>query len=351
MNEDYLYSLPENKSKIGDIINTGNNNIQDIETNSNPLNIKFSKFITNDSYSSGNLVNSFITFQSINKIIYLIYSNNCNSIIYFNIINNQKINETKNAHTHPIFNFRHIVDSINNRDLLLSTTKLGVKVWDITNYNSLFKFQGKISISNLMNYDDKIYILIAHNLSLMYQPTEIFDFKGTNLKTIGNLEKNTYAIEVYYDNIYFNNYIITGHKNYIKSYNFNEKKYYRKYKDDSGFSYSNIIINNTDNIVKLIEANYDGNLRIWDFHSAELLNRIKCSEQSLISICFWNSNYCFIGVMNGEIKLVDLKNNIIIKKLDGYKSQVTINKIKIPKFKECLITQGLYDEQIKLWEP
>ena len=351
MNEDYLYSFPENETKIQDIINTGNNNTQDtiFETNSNSPNIKFSKFLTADSYSSGCLINSFISFQSINGSIYLIYTNNSNSIIYFNLINNQKLNETKNAHDHPIFNFRHIVDSTYNRDLLLSTTKIGVKVWDISNYNCLFKFQGKISIANLMNHNNIIYVLIAHNLNLMYQPTEIFDFNGNNIKTIGNLEKNTYSIEIYYDKTYFINYIITGNKNYIKSYNFNEKKYYHKYKDDSGFSYNNIIINNNDNIIRIIEANYDGNIRIWDFHSAELLKRIKCSEQSLISICIWDNNYCFVGVMNENIELVDIKNNIIIKKLDIYKSQVTINKIKIPKINECLITQGLYDDQIKLW--
>ena len=353
MDEDYLFNLPENENKIENIINITNNmNIQEkiFQTNSNsPLNIKFSKFLTTDSYSNGFLINTFISFQSINNIIYLIYSNNCNSIIFFDLINNQKLNETKNAHDHPIFNFRHILDSINNRDLLLSTTKIGVKVWDISNYNCLFKFQGKISIANLMNHDTIIYILIAHNLNLMYQPTEVFDLNRNNLKTIGNLEKNTYSIETFYDTKYFNNYIITGHKNYIKSYNFNEKKYYHKYKDDSGFSYSNIIIRNNDNIVKLIEANYDGYIRIWDFHSAELLKKIKCSEKSLISICFWDNEYCFVGVMNEAIRLVDLKNNCIIKKLDNFLSQVSINKIKIPKSNECLITQGLYDEQIKLW--
>ena len=344
-------NLPEKETKIENINNNENNISQDKipDFDSKPLNIKFSNFLTTDSYSNGFLINTFISFQSINNIIYLIYTNNKNSIIYFNLINNQKLNETKNAHDHPIFNFRHKVDSVNNRDLILSTTKIGIKVWDISNYNCLFKFQGKISIANLLNHDNLIYILIAHNLNLLYQPTEIFDFKGNILKTIGNLEKNTYSIETYYDETNYNNYIITGHKNYIKSYNFNQKKYYCKYKDDSGFSYSNIIINNSDNKVKLIEANYDGNIRIWDFHSSELMKRIKCSEQSLISICIWDINYCFVGIMNEAIKLVDLKNNINIKNLDGCKSQVTINKIKIPKFNECLITQGLYDEQIRIW--
>ena len=48
-----------------------------------------------------------------------------------------------------------------------------------------------------------------------------------------------------------------------------------------------------DNIVKLIESSCDGNIRIWNFHSGELLKKLEI---------FKNKNFCYMvwlyGIMN-----------------------------------------------------
>ena len=73
-----------------------------------------------DSYCYIVLDNSFNVFKSIDNILYLIYTNKNNSIISYNLINNCKIIEIKNAHKQYITNFRYYLDKKNKRDLIIS---------------------------------------------------------------------------------------------------------------------------------------------------------------------------------------------------------------------------------------
>ena len=94
-----------------------NNNI---EFFSNPKGINFNKNITEDSYSNlYSLDNTFTVFNSINDILYLIYSNKIRSIISYNLIENKKIIEIKDAHEDSITNFRYYLDKINKIDFIL----------------------------------------------------------------------------------------------------------------------------------------------------------------------------------------------------------------------------------------
>ena len=91
---------------------------------------------------------------------------------------------------------------------------------------------------------------------------------------------------------------------------------------------------------------------IWNFHSAELLNKIIVIKRfdSLRGICLWNNNYLFVGCEDNTIKLIDLKKGIIIKNLKENKNDViSIKKIVHPLYGECLISQGFEDDQIKMW--
>ena len=48
-------------------------------------------------------------------------------------------------------------------------------------------------------------------------------------------------------------------------------KKYHKYCDNDNKDHNSIIINDTEEIVKLIESCEDGNIRIWDFNEGHLL--------------------------------------------------------------------------------
>ena len=67
-------------------------------------------------------------------------------------------------------------------------------------------------------------------------------------------------------------------------------------------------------------------------------------------MCLWNENYLLVSCVDYTIKLVDFKNYVLIKSLEGHNNEVgTIKKIIHPEFGECLLSQGLGNEQIKLW--
>jgi hypothetical protein len=149
------------------------------------------------------------------------------------------------------------------------------------------------------NNNNQIYILTSNgnDQSINYEPIKIYDLNGKKIKEINNSNEKTHFIDTYYDNNLSKYYIITGNDGYIKSYDYNNNKLYHKYLDNDNSLNLNIIINDNNKNIKLIELN------------------------------------------NGKI------TDII-----GHKKYVlTIKKINIPRYGDCLISQGPLDDQIKLW--
>ena len=100
----------------------------------------------------------------------------------------------------------------------------------------------------------------------------------------------------------------------------------------------------------MIESSGDGSIRIWNFHSADLLDHIIVSKKRLFGIILWNDEYLFVGCEDKSIKLLELESGDIINNLIGKnKAVLTIKKLFHPKYGKCLISQGIKDNQIKLW--
>ena len=346
-------------SKIEDI-NIINNN--DKNNFSNPKNIQFYRDLTEDSYCQYSFLdNIFCVFKSIDNILCLIYINENKSIILYNLINNQKINEIKKAHKLSIFNFRHFLDIINKRDLILSISfGNNIKVWDIKNLNCLLNLNniydcGTIYSACFINENNQNYIITSNsdypsNFGLI----KIFDFNENKIKEIKDSNDSTFFIDTYYEKSSLKYFIITGNYDYVKSYDYNNNKIYHKYcdspdKEKDKSCHISIVINNFENEIKMIESSYDGNIRIWNFHSGDLLKKIYVSKYQLNGICLWNSSYLFVGCHDKNIKLIELNSEKIIDFIGHKKYVLTIKKIIHPKLGECLISQGPLDDQIKLW--
>ena len=123
-----------------------------------------------------------------------------------------------------------------------------------------------------------------------------------------------------------------------------------KYCDNSNNVHNSIIIDDKSLIIKIIESCEDGNIRIWNFYSGELLNKININNKKIYEICLWNNKYIFVGCEDGTLKLVELNNNLIIKSLEGHNKYVlTVKKIIHPKYGECLLSQGYEYDKIILW--
>jgi len=330
--------------------------------------IKFFKELTKDSFSNEYVDNSFTVFKSINEILYLIYATNKNSIISYDLINNKKILEIKNAHNDYITNFRFCNDLINKRDLIISISDNDIKLWNVNNFNCLLNIRQIYRYGTVgacfLNHNNIIYIITGNYYIHGYpELIRIYDLNGNTIKKIDHSNDCILFIDSYNDNKLLKTYIITGNqKNYCKSYDYNKNKVYRRYIDidcndpsenrGDVLSCDSLIISNEEDLIKLIGSYIDGYIRIWNFHSAELLNKIIVIKRfdSLRGICLWNNNYLFVGCEDNTIKLIDLKKGIIIKNLKENKNDViSIKKIVHPLYGECLISQGFEDNQIKMW--
>ena len=130
---------------------------------------------------------------------------------------------------------------------------------------------------------------------------------------------------------------------------------YNIYKDKEKYLEFNIslIISNINDKICLIESSIGGFIRIWNFQSAILLNKIDIKKnygnQILYGLCLWNNKYLFVGNNLRTIILLELKNYKVIKQFQcDNGSTLTIKKIVHSKYGECLITLGTKGA-IQLW--
>ena len=328
---------------------------------SNPDNIKLISNIKINSYCFIDNNNNFTVFLSINNILYLIYSNYDNIIIVYDLNIQKNIIEIKNHHNEHITNFKHYLDEIKNRDLIMTISALdnNIRIWNVNNWECIL---------NMININEKGFLYSAHffcennNIYLISScmnpsgdsdPIKIYDLNGQKIKEINDSNYSTYFIDTFYDSKLLKNYIITCNKDYVKSYDYDKNELYHTYLDKNinvnNYHFS-LVIKNNNKIINLIESCNDGNIRIWNFHSCLLLSKIKISDNYLYGICLWNNNYIFVGCEDRTIKLIELETNIIKSIVTKHKNSVlSIKKIFHPKLGECLLTQGLGNNKIKLW--
>ena len=315
------------------------------------------KELVNDAYNFDGVINAFCVFMAFNGILYIVYTNRFKSIILFNIIKDKKIKEIKNSHKDIINNFRHYFDSKNKMDLIISISSHdnNIKLWNFKDMELLQNYEklndsGSLKSACFINEINEIYLVISNSNNFdKAKPIRIYDLKGNKIKEINNSKDDTYFIDAFYDKKIKKNFIITGNYYDIKSYDYNENKLYFKYFDQFSKEHYCFIIKDENEIIKLIESSKDGNLRIWDFHSGKLLNKIQVSNNRLFDICLWNDKYVLVGCGEEIIKLIDLNIAKKIKTLHDFNSVISLKKINHPQFGECLITQGNEIEQIMLW--
>ena len=332
-----------------------NNIIKDV---SNPPKIKLLDNLGKEPYTFSFSDNVFCVFKSINDIIYLIYTN-CNiSIISYDIISNKIINEIKNAHNNYILNLRYYFDKSNNRDLILSLSIYdnNLKLWNINNLKCILNLinvyqNGFLYSACFLNDNNNIYILVSNNNYQNSELIKVYDINGNKIKEINDSKDDTNFIDSYYDNKLSKNYIVTANYGIIKSFDYKQNKIYHIYSDDNDCEHYSIIINDKKGLINMIGSSDNGIVRIWNFHSAELINKIYVNYDELYSICLWNDEYIFAACSDNNIKLIDINKGVTVK--DDYVGHnncvLMVKKINHPIYGECLISQGFAGDGIKLW--
>jgi len=328
-----------------------------------PKNIKFSSDIITDSFAGYSYEDSFIVFKSADNKFMLVYATKEKTIISYDLSEKRSVCKKFKAHKNFITNFKYIYDEENYKDIIMSISKKdnNIKIWDWNN----FELMADIININENNFlysacflktDNNIFIITSNGKNLQafqsnenFENLKLYNLQGELISKIEDTNDCTYFIDIYYDNNLDKNFIVTGNFNYVKSYDFDNKCLYHKYFENNNGIHPSAIINKIGEKIKLIESCEDGNIRIWGFHSCELIRKIKTENNNLYGICLWNENYIFVGCKDQSIKLIELKNGLLIKNLKGHKGRIiSFKKIIQPDNNEILFSQSL-DGTIKTW--
>ena len=90
----------------------------------------------------------------------------------------------------------------------------------------------------------------------------------------------------------------------------------------------------------------ENTIKIWNFHSTQLLCEINIPKSTIKAICLWDEENLLIGTGSG-LKLVDLNKNKLVKNFTDIYDIVRMNICIIPKYGKCLITDDY--KEINLW--
>ena len=333
---------------------------------SDPTKIEYFKNLSFELFPRLLSTNQFCAFVSVDDIYYLIYLNNRNYIISYNLISNQIINKIKYPNEYLISKIYHYCDKKEKKDIILtlSSIKNSIKLWNVKNMECFLYIKNIYPIFYtispcFLNYNNNNYIITCHNsISDNSGKIKIFDFKGNKICEINDSDYMSFFVDTYYDKNLSQYYIIGSFNYFIQSYKYDQNSIYHKYiynKDSFGNTTCNIIIDDFEGIIQLISS-FSGNIYIWNYHSGELLKTIKNNHVIIHSICLWNNKYLFIGCSGYELKLLDLNNEKVIKDLRNNifpsfyasDSKLYIQKIRHPQYGECLLTRG-NGQILKLW--
>ena len=231
-----------------------------------------------------------------------------------------------------------------------------LRIWDASNWRCFIYINrvydgGVLYSACFLNDNNNNYIITSN--CIYFGDSElikIFDFKGSKITEINESNDATLIIDIYEEKRSSKKYIVTGNKNYLKSFDYKNKRLYKKYYEKYNNSHFNYIIDDKDEIVKLFDSCEDGYIRIWNFHSGIMIHKFLVSRDCLYDLCLWDENYLLVASQDKTIKLVDLKTNKVVKSLEGHNQYViTLQKINHFQYGTFLLSHGFENDQIKIW--
>ena len=340
-----MKSKYSNINKNKEIIKQNKNQAKKCDI-SNPNNIIPFKNInpTKDEY-----IDLFDFVHTFDDIYYIIYTNNRIEIVFFDLIDNKRVLKIKYSHNYRIVYIKHYFDKNNSRDLLASYSHdNSIKIWNIntmecvTDIDILKSYNDKEIILNslfFMNNKNQINIVAPFVFKKNYEKIIFYDLKGIKMKEITLNIKNHNVFDTnYYEQKNQNNYIVFGGNGFLKSFDINKNDIYKIYCNNDNIINNQIIIYDKDKKIKIISSG-GGLVRVWNFHSGDLLNILKINDRkyNLPIICVWNNDYLIGACEFYGLKIFDFKNEKIPQVMSGFGSSFDVKKIIHPVYGECLL--------------
>jgi hypothetical protein len=231
----------------------------------------------------------------------------------------------------------------NNEEVELLENNLD---YGVISFNILFQTKGSDYNQTFLSENCFLSIQVCNDRCSKCE-TNTFSLTGTPTHCTSKM-----CLDTYYYDLLLKYFLICGEMKCCKSYELNTHQLFRTYLDNTSCAeHTSAFINKNGNTVELVECEFYGYIRIWNFRSGDLIKKIEvCKRIPLVSMCLWNKNYLLASCVDYTIKLIDFKNYAFIKSFNGHNNEVsTIKKIMHPTYGECLISQGLANEQIKMW--
>ena len=282
--------------------------------------------MNHDGYGFYQFKTCFCEFNSINDILCLIYVEDQTILISYDIISKQiitRVNKNK-----IVNNIRHYLDNQLKRDLILiSFVNNIIEVSNFQNWELLLNITevnkgGFLFSSCFFNSNNNIYILTSNNKVTNIWNCEnikVFDMKKNKIKEINNSNEDIFFIDNYYDSKLDKNFIVTCNCNYIKLYDFENNSLFKKYNDSDFIGTINDFVVDERGKNKTLLGSCIKSIRIWDFYTGEILQRIICNIYDIYGLCLFDKNYVLAGQNregNDYIILLDLIKGEIVNKIN-----------------------------------
>lgn len=327
------------------------------------------------------LHNSFYSLDNESIVLIVEKNNDSYTLFAINLQKNEKIsisedNEFADKEVKG-FDIFHYQDIQNQRDLIILSLiesypsknnyiyiydfKSRKKILNII--NPITMFDGRYLNTGVINQNNQLYLLINEEEN---NYITLFDFNGTEIEDI-NADKAIYTFKIH---IYNNqNHIVIGEHYQLEVYNFDEKKFIKKYIDpddekenkrgEYGIEYYKIYLMENKGRFLLLSyptAENSKRLKIWDYNTQELINKIVFDHCIVNLLPFYKKyfvmsfqsydsfNSCDFG--SDYIVLYDLDQKKIITKIYILNKTFAFNftKIKLGEERYGLVVDNLVDD-------
>ena len=324
-----------------------------------PKKINFIRELAKDSYSDLEIDHSFTAFISVDKIAYIIYPTKEKKVICINLNTNVK-KEINLSHDKYITNIHHFYDEKEKKDIIMTVCaeNNNIKLWNFSDFKIISDIKNInksafLLSSCFLKYDNNNYIVTSNgDLSEnQFDQIKLYTFDGKQKYEIKDSNLNTIFLNTFYDKEQDKSYIIAGNNGFVKFYGLNENKEFSFSDEKYKKFYTSAVAIFSNSTKKMMASAEDGIIRIWDFDMMKLIVKISTECTPLRSMIIFNENYAFIGSKDNTINVLDIRKGDIIKSIQGHRNTViAIAMINLEKYGNCLISQGMKEESIKLWK-
>jgi len=327
---------------------------------SNPTKLEFLENLPlkiNKCYQNNNTLCLFKSLENILVLSYINYGVFKHSISSYNIID-KKIIHNITGFDGQISHLSHYLDKANKRDLLLQIVcgyefkiKNNIYIWNFNNLDCILFLKsiyedGYVYSASLLKENNQLYLIVSNSQGkALSKPLKVFDIKGNKVKEIKSFKRDINYIDVYFDIKLKKNFIVLIDGT-LSSFDYTTYKLYKKYHDKKFALYGDsIIIKPEKKIVKIMECDFNGEIKIFNFHTGDLLFNARAGGNGF---CCWNDNYILATETYNRFVLIDVSSPKIKKYFEGHKDTVhKFVKLIHPNYRECLIT--ISEFETKLW--